>query len=78
MVMDVNFKAIGISHFDREEYNRNAIRALGECLVLLISSGKTINKDNILKTIIYEMEKQPDDAHKAYRLALEVVGLHGR
>ncbi|HBT3149761.1 TPA: hypothetical protein MBF30_004997 [Klebsiella aerogenes] len=78
MVMDVNFKAIGISHFDREEYSRNAIRALGECLVLLISSGKTINKDNILKTITSEMEKQPDDAHKAYRLALEVVGLHGR
>ncbi|MEQ4760951.1 hypothetical protein [Klebsiella aerogenes] len=77
MVMDVNYKAIGISHFDREEYNQNAIRALGECLVLLISSGKTINKDNILKTIISEMEKQHDDVHKAYRLALEVVGGHG-
>ncbi len=78
MVIDVDFKAIGISHFDIDKYNRNAIRALGECLVLLISSGKTINKDNILKTIISEMEKQPDDSHKAYRLALEVVGRHGR
>lgn len=76
--MDVSYKALGISHFDREEYNQNAFRALGECLVLLISSGKTINKDNILKTIISEMEKQPDESHKAYRLALEIVGLHGR
>ncbi|AKK84190.1 hypothetical protein ABY61_00845 [Klebsiella aerogenes] len=69
---------MGISQFDIEEYNQNAFRALGECLVLLMSSGKTINKDNILKTIISEMEKQPDDSHKAYRLALEVVGGHGR
>lgn len=75
--MSVNYKAIGISHLDINEYTRNATLALGECIMLLISNGKTINKDNILKTIISEMEKQPDDIHKAYRLALEVVGLHG-
>lgn len=75
--MSVNYKAIGISHLDINEHTRNATLALGECIILLISNGKTINKDNILKTIISEMEKQPDDIHKAYRLALEVVGLHG-
>lgn len=76
--MDVNYNAIGISHFDIDEYTRNAIIALGECVVLLISNEKTINKDNILKTIISEMEKRSDESHKAYRLALEVVGGHRR
>lgn len=75
--MNINYKAMGISHFDTEENNRKAYFALGECLFLLIASGKTINKNNLLRILTSELEKQDDEAHRAYRLALELVGEHG-
>lgn len=76
--MNINYKAMGISHFDIEENNSNAYLALGESLFLLISSGKTINKNNLLRILASELEKQDGNTHRAYRLALELVGEHGR
>ncbi|MGF2374151.1 hypothetical protein HPS26_10485 [Klebsiella aerogenes] len=76
--MGLNYKAIGISHFDVNEFNQHAFLALGECLALLIFKGKDINKENMMETLISELERQHDDTHKAYRLALEIVGVYGR
>ncbi|MCU8823214.1 hypothetical protein NFJ68_16650 [Klebsiella aerogenes] len=76
--MKIDYKALGITNEMIPAMSAHVSLALGESLSLLISQGKEINKDNLLKTLINEIEKKHDDIHRAYRLAIEILAIHGR
>lgn len=58
--------------------NTHATFALGKCVLLLIMQEVEINKDNLLTTLISEIEKKHNDTHRGYRLAIEMLAIHGR
>ena len=76
--MNIDYKALGVNNDMISILNSHATFALGESLSLLMSQGKEINKDNLLKILINEIEKKHDNTHRAYRLAIEILAIHGR
>ncbi|MGR7806382.1 hypothetical protein ACU6ZY_20920 [Klebsiella aerogenes] len=75
--MEIDYKALCISKDEIPHMRAMAYHALGESVVFLMSNRKKINKENLLKTLINEIEKQQEDTHRAYRLALEMLALYG-
>lgn len=55
--MDIDYNAIGISNEMVSKINTHATFALGECVLLLIMQEVEINKENLLSTLMSEIEQ---------------------
>ncbi|HBT4573933.1 TPA: hypothetical protein MB296_004760 [Klebsiella pneumoniae] len=76
--MKIDYNAMGITSEMVSKVNTQATLALGECVLALIMQEVEINKDNLLKTLIGEIEKKHDDTHRGYRVAMEMLAIHCR
>ncbi|KDL60590.1 hypothetical protein [Klebsiella variicola] len=76
--MNIDYNSMGITNEMISNINAHASLALGECVLILIIQEMEINKDNLLKTLICEIEKKHDDTHRGYRLAIEMLAIHCR
>ena len=51
----------------------------GDVLLLVLTANKPITKQNLLASLIQEIEKQPDDYfQRLHRAAIEMIGVNGR
>ncbi|AML59051.1 Uncharacterised protein [Serratia rubidaea] len=74
----VDYSLYGMPQDNAQIYRDKLMVIYGESVLHLISSQRTVNKDNIMKYLVREIERQPEDIQKYYRVALETVGVHAR
>ncbi|AGB82068.1 hypothetical protein D781_1774 [Serratia sp. FGI94] len=74
----VDYSLYGMPQDNAQIYRDKLMVIFGESVLHLISSQRTVNKDNIMKYLVREIERQPEDIQKYYRVALETVGVHAR
>lgn len=74
----VDYSLYGMPQDNAQVYRDKLMVIYGESVLHLISSQRTVNKDNIMKYLVREIERQPEDIQKYYRVALETVGVHAR
>ncbi|QHA89787.1 hypothetical protein FO014_00940 [Serratia rhizosphaerae] len=74
----VDYSLYGMPQDNAKIYRDKLMVIYGESVLHLISSQRTVNKDNIMKYLVREIERQPEDIQKYYRVALETVGVHAR
>ncbi|HEI8865419.1 biofilm development regulator YmgB/AriR family protein [Serratia sp. AKBS12] len=74
----IDYSLYGLRHEDAQLYREKLSAILGDSIFHLLMDQRAINKDNILKHLINEIERQPDEMQKYYRAALETIGVHAR
>ncbi|MGW1441543.1 hypothetical protein ACWA06_02225 [Serratia rhizosphaerae] len=74
----VDYSLYGMPQDNAKIYREKLMVIFGESVLHLISSQRMVNKDNIMKYLVQEIERQPEDIQKYYRVALETVGVHAR
>ncbi|MCP1106389.1 hypothetical protein M6G53_13465 [Serratia nevei] len=75
----IDYTLYGLSKPDVDEYHKQICCLLGRSVLLVLTANKPITKQNLLASLIQEVEKQPDEHfQKLHRAAIELIGVNGR
>ncbi|MFI8418059.1 hypothetical protein ACQKDS_14270 [Serratia sp. NPDC078593] len=74
----IDYTLYGLPQENAHLYRDKLSAIFGESIIHLLMAQRAINKDNIFKYLVSEIERQPEHQQKYYRAALETIGLHAR
>ena len=75
----IDYTLYGLNKHDVDEYHKQICCLLVKNVLLVLTANKPITKQNLLASLIQEIEKQPDDYfQRLHRAAIELIGVNGR
>lgn len=74
-----DYTLYGLNKNDVDEYHKQICCLLGKSVLLVLIANKPITKQNLLASLIQEVEQQHDEYfQKLHRAAIEMIGVNGR